>query len=98
MIEICARLDGLPLAIELAAARVKVLTPVAILGRLESRLRLLTGGALGLPERQQTLRRAMDWSYELLTAERAEAVPAVGSLRRRIHFGSCRSGRKRWRS
>jgi len=69
VVEICTRLDGLPLAIELAAVRVKVLTPAAILHRLESRMSLLTGGARDLPERQQTLRRAMDWSYELLTGE-----------------------------
>ena len=69
--EICARLDGLPLAIELAAARIKMLSPGAILDRLQSRLQLLTGGALDLPERQQTLRNAIDWSHELLSeAER----------------------------
>ncbi|HSU61928.1 MAG TPA: tetratricopeptide repeat protein [Bryobacteraceae bacterium] len=69
--EICSRLDGLPLAIELAAARIKVLPPQAILDRLQSRLQLLTGGALDLPERQQTLRKAIDWSHGLLNdAER----------------------------
>lgn len=64
--EICCRLDGLPLAIELAAARTKVLTPSAMLDRLQSRLQLLTGGALDLPERQQTLRKTIDWSHDLL--------------------------------
>lgn len=64
--EICSRLDGLPLAIELAAARTKLLSPRAILDRLQSRLQLLTGGALDLPERQQTLRNTIDWSHDLL--------------------------------
>jgi predicted ATPase len=68
VIEICARLDGLPLAIELAAARVKVLSLPSMRTRLASRLQLLTGGARDLPQRQQTLRAAIDWSHDLLSA------------------------------
>jgi predicted ATPase/class 3 adenylate cyclase/Tfp pilus assembly protein PilF len=64
--EICVRLDGLPLAIELAAARIRMLPPQALLSRLSSRLKILTGGASDLPERQQTLRNAIEWSYDLL--------------------------------
>ena len=63
--EICYRLDGLPLAIELAAARIRLLSPQAMLGRLERRLPWLTGGAQNLPARQQTLRDAIAWSYDL---------------------------------
>lgn len=64
---ICSRLDDLPLALELAGARVKALTSAQILERLEHRLPLLTGGARDAPERQRTLRATIDWSYDLLT-------------------------------
>ncbi|HET8912306.1 MAG TPA: tetratricopeptide repeat protein [Ktedonobacteraceae bacterium] len=65
--EICVRLDGLPLAIELAAARIKLFPPQALLARLAQRLQILTGGARTLPERQHTLRRTLQWSYDLLS-------------------------------
>ena len=64
--EICVRLDGLPLAIELAAPRVRALTPTALLRRLDQRLKLLTGGAQDLDERQRTLRATIEWSHDLL--------------------------------
>jgi tetratricopeptide (TPR) repeat protein len=67
--EICRRLDGLPLALELAAARIKLLPPQSILTRLDDKLKLLTGGARDLPTRHQTLRNTLEWSYDLLNLD-----------------------------
>lgn len=64
--QICTRLDGLPLAIELAATRIKLLTPDALLNRLDTRLDILSSGARDLPDRQQTIRKTIEWSYDLL--------------------------------
>ena len=82
--EICSRVDGLPLAIELAAARVKMLPLSGILTRLESRLQLLTSGARDLPERQQTLRNTIDWSYGLLTEAEQKLLRRLS-----VFWGGC---------
>ena len=76
--QICRRLDGLPLALELAAARIKLLPPQAILSRLDDRLKLLTGGARDLPSRHQALRNTLEWSYSLLNEEEKMLYARLG--------------------
>ncbi len=76
--EICLRLDGLPLALELAAARIKLLSPQAILSRLDDQLKLLTGGARDLPTRHQTLRNTLEWSYSLLNDDEKQLYARLG--------------------
>ena len=79
--EIVRRLDGIPLAIELAAARVTVLSPAQIAQRLDDRFRLLAGGERGAVERSATLRATIDWSYEMLTPEEQQLHAAVSVCR-----------------
>ncbi|HEY2865679.1 MAG TPA: protein kinase, partial [Pyrinomonadaceae bacterium] len=81
--KICTTLDGLPLAIELAAARTRVFSPAMILEKLQARLAFLTGGAVDLPKRQQTMRAAVDWSYDLLNEDEKQ-------LFRRLSVFACR--------
>ncbi len=81
---VCARLDGLPLAIELAAAYIKLLSPSAMLARLDHRLSLLTHGAHDLPVRHQTLRAAIDWSYDLLGPQERTLFARAG-----VFTGGC---------
>jgi predicted ATPase/class 3 adenylate cyclase len=78
---VCRRLDNLPLAIELAAARSKLLTPAALLQRLDEALPLLAGGAVDLPERQRTLRATMEWSHDLLDPDAQAAFRRLSVFR-----------------
>ena len=97
--ELCVRLDGLPLALELAAARIKLLSPSAILERLGGRLELLKAApGAGVPERHRTLRAAIEWSYDLLDGRGAGALHEPRRLRRRVHARRCRGRRRRARA
>lgn len=78
VVGICRRLDGLPLAIEIAAARIRILSPAALLSRLDQSLKLLIGGAADLPERHQTVRAAIDWSFNLLRPEEQTLFARLG--------------------
>jgi predicted ATPase/DNA-binding SARP family transcriptional activator len=82
--ELCTRLDGLPLAIELAAARTKILPPATLLSRLSNRLQLLTGGRRDAPKHQQTLRMTFDWSHDLLDPDVQQLFARLG-----VFAGGC---------
>ena len=99
VVELCRRLDGIPLAIELAAARTRSIAPAKILERLDERFRMLTGGSRTAVARHQTLQAAVDWSYELLSdAETRGARSAVGVRGRRSRSTRPRRSRATTRS
>ena len=96
--EICRRLDGIPLAVELAAARVTIMTPTDIAARLDQRFQLLTGGRRSAAERHQTLRAAIEWSYEMLEPSangRSSSALGVFPAQLRRRRGGARSRRAR---
>ena len=95
IVEICERLDGIPLAIELAAARVTVLSCAQIAERLDDRFRFLTGGARTALERHQTLRAAVDWSYNSLTEPERELLGGLVGVRGWLHPRRGRGGVRR---
>ena len=95
---ICRRLDGIPLALELAAARLAGLQPLELADRVRDRFAVLTSGDRTAEARQRTLRSAVDWSHDLLTAAGAGAVPPVGGLPRRVDPDRGRSRRDRHRA
>jgi predicted ATPase/DNA-binding winged helix-turn-helix (wHTH) protein len=94
--QICTRLDGLPLAIELAAARVKILSPKTILQKLENRLSILTGGATDLPARQRTVRGTVEWSYDLLDDDEKAIYRRLSVFAGGFTFESAESVVREW--
>jgi len=101
VVELCRRLDGIPLAIELAAARVAVMSPAEMAGHLDERFRLLTGGRRGRVERHQTLRAAVEWSYSLLTDTDKTVFECLGVFPSSFDEQAaiavcCPSGLERW--
>jgi predicted ATPase len=97
VVDICHRLDGIPLAIELAAARVRALSVQSIAERLSDRFRLLTGGDRTALPRQQTLRALIDWSYDLLTPHESALFRRIAVFRGKLHPRGRRSSGAGWR-
>ena len=93
--QLCRRLDGIPLAIELAAARTRMMSPHEIAARLDERFRLLTGGSRTAVERHRTLRQAVDWSYDLLDPREREHPRQPWRVRGRVHARRSRGSGER---